>query len=65
MLTLEIFRLWWQILDSNQLAPYWPTNPGDGHTIGPFLTINMTMILRLIMLMMMKLGRSHTIGVTG
>ena len=21
-------------MDSDQLAPYWPTNPGDGHTIG-------------------------------
>ena len=29
-----ISRLWWDVLDSDQLAPYWPTNPGDGHTIG-------------------------------
>jgi len=26
--------LWWSILDSDQLKPFWPVNPGDGHIIG-------------------------------
>jgi len=30
----QVDKLWWDVLDSDQLAPYWPTNPGDGHTIG-------------------------------
>jgi len=30
----HVDKLWWDVLDSDQLAPYWPTNPGDGHTIG-------------------------------
>jgi len=30
----QVDKLWWEIMDSDQLAPYWPTNPGDGHTIG-------------------------------
>jgi len=30
----QVDKLWWEIMDSDQLAPYWPTNPGNGHTIG-------------------------------
>ena len=26
-------------MDSEQLAPFWPTNPGDGHTIGLLIII--------------------------
>ena len=32
-------RLWWEVMDSEQLAPFWPTNPGDGHTIGLLIII--------------------------
>lgn len=27
-------KLWWDILDSEELLPFWPVNPGDGHLIG-------------------------------
>jgi len=30
----QVDKLWWEVMDSEQLAPFWPTNPGDGHTIG-------------------------------
>lgn len=34
VLNPAIDKLWWEVLDSEELRPHWPVNPGDGHIIG-------------------------------